>query len=155
MRFRSADDDDVRGLTDLEEAANLVGLAHVFDGRPFPRAAVEQRWRETLADPEVVVEAVDGAGRLDCFLAHDRSRLRHLAVHPDRWGSGLGRAAVERAAAAIRRGGAVPRLWCLAENHRALGLYTHLGWTATGVEQRAEWPPYPVERELVLAGSPP
>ena len=35
----------------------------------------------------------------------------------------------------------------LVENHRARGLYEHLGWTPTGREQSAEWPPYPVEME--------
>ena len=36
-------------------------------------------------------------------------------------------------------------------NHRALGLYRHLGWRPTGRERRAEWPPYPIERQHSLA----
>ena len=39
------------------------------------------------------------------------------------------------------------RLWCLVENHRARGLYEHLGWRPTGREQTAVWPPYPREME--------
>ncbi len=110
------------------------------------------RWVRTLADPRVRVEVVDGhgAGRLDCYVAWDPGLLRHLAVRPEAWGTGLARGAVDRAAAAIRAGGMRPRLWCLADNHRALGLYAHLGWVRSGVEQPARWPPYPIEVELVL-----
>ncbi len=155
MTFRAATAADVAALARLEEAANVVALAHVFSDHTFPLAEVEERWRAVVTDPQVTVEVVDGDGRLDCYVAYDATTLRHLAVHPARWGAGLARVAVERVVAAIRAGGGRPRLWCLAENHRALGLYAHLGWTESGVEQRAEWPPYPVERELVLAGSTP
>ena len=66
--------------------------------------------------------------------------MRHLGVRPDQWGRGLARAAVERAAG-------VRRLWVLHDNARARGFYEHLGWTPTGREQQAEWPPHPVELE--------
>ncbi|WP_341928036.1 GNAT family N-acetyltransferase [Nocardioides psychrotolerans] len=163
MTFRPARADDAAALRDLEREANLVGLAHVFPAAdfPFPDDAVLARWQQVLAEPGVVVEVVDGPGGdggdggegLDVFVAHDATTLRHLAVHPRRWGTGLARVAVERAAGRIRAGGQQPRLWCLAANDRALGLYLHLGWEPTGVEQRSEWTPYPVERELVLRGS--
>jgi hypothetical protein len=35
----------------------------------------------------------------------------------------------------------------LRANTRAQGFYEHLGWSPTGREQAAEWPPYPVELE--------
>ncbi len=85
---------------------------------------------------------IDGPGGLDAFVAHDGAVLRHLAVRPSRWGQGLARDAVARAVAAGAR-----RLWCLADNHRARGLYDHLGWRATGLTRTAEWAPYPVEIE--------
>lgn len=155
--FRPAGAADAPALRDLEREANLVGLAHVFPTAdfPFPDDAVLARWRRVLAEPGVrveVLEAMDGAD-LSCFVAHDATTLRHLAVHPRRWGSGMARTAVSRAVSRIRAGGHEPRLWCLAANHRALGLYRHLGWEPTGVERRSEWTPYPVERELVLRGS--
>lgn len=154
MTFRLAGPDDAAALRDLEEAANLVALAHVFPAAdfPFPSRAVLDRWRAVLAEPAVTVEVVDGAEALVCFVAYDAAVLRHLAVHPDHWGSGLARVAVDRAVAAIRAGGNLPSLWCLAENQRAMGCYLHLGWGPTGRERDAEWPPYPVECELVLEG---
>lgn len=156
VTLRPAGADDAAALRDLEEAANLVALAHVFPAAefPFPRDAVLARWREVLADSSVTVVVVDGPGRLDCFAAYDDRVLRHLAVHPDRWGDGLARTAIDHAVGAIRATGARPRLWCLTENHRAYAVYRHLGWRLTGRERRAEWPPYPVERELELEDCP-
>jgi GNAT superfamily N-acetyltransferase len=155
VTFRAATSGDAAALADLEETANLRALGHVFPPArfPFPREGVLDRWRAVLSDPEVVVEVVDGEAGLVCFLAYDARTLRHLAVHPDHWGTGLARRAVERAVTSIVARGNRPRLWCLADNHRALGCYRHLGWTPSGPERRAEWPPYPIERELVLAGS--
>lgn len=46
----------------------------------------------------------------------------------------------------------VRRLWCLADNHRARGLYDHLGWRPTGLTRTAEWSPYPIEIEYVRIG---
>lgn len=146
---------DAAALTVLERVANLAALGHVFPPAeyPFPTEGVLDRWQRVLADPDVRVEVERGPSRLDCFVAYDATTIRHLAVHPDRWGSGLARAAVDRAVAAIRAGGEQPRLWCLTENRRARGFYEHLGWTPTGATQLAEWPPYPVEMEYVLGDS--
>jgi GNAT superfamily N-acetyltransferase len=127
-------------LTELERDANLVALAHVFPGTPYPEDDVRARWERVLADPEVRVEVAGPEARPDVLVCWDARTLRHLAVRPERWGSGLARQAVERASD-------VTRLWCLVENHRARGLYEHLGWRPTGVERDAEWPPYPREME--------
>jgi GNAT superfamily N-acetyltransferase len=148
VSWRTAAPGDAVALRDLEREANLVGLAHVFGDLPFPDDGVLERWRGTLADPSVTVLMTDVA-----FTSWDtEGRLRHLAVHPDHWGRGLAREGVELAVAGIRSAGRMPVLWVLADNHRARGLYDHLGWHPTGREQPAEWPPYPVELELTLGG---
>jgi GNAT superfamily N-acetyltransferase len=138
--FRPATAADVDALTTLERDANLVALAHVFPGVPFPVDEVRERWLTLLADPSVRVEVVGRAPRLDVYLAWDAERLRHLGVRPGLWGRGLARAAVERAVG-------VRRLWVLSDNTRARGCYQHLGWTPTGGRRLAEWPPYPEELE--------
>ena len=104
------------------------------------------------------VEVVDGPDRLLAFAAYDATTLRHLAVHPESWGSGLGRVMVQRAVAEIAAGGAERAvLWCLEANTRARGLYAHLGWRETGRTRPAGWPPYPIEgkHEFVLRRSEP
>jgi GNAT superfamily N-acetyltransferase len=138
--FRPATPADVDALTDLERDTNLDALAHVFPGVPYPTDEVRARWARLVADPEVRVEVVGPAERLDVYLAWDAERLRHLGVRPELWGRGLARAAVARASG-------VRRLWVLRDNTRARGFYEHLGWSPTGREQAAEWPPYPVELE--------
>ena len=138
--FRPATGDDADALAGLERDTNLVALAHVFPGVPYPYDEVRERWRTLLADPAVRVEVSGPPGRLDVYLAWDDERLRHLGVRPELWGRGLARAAVERATG-------VRRLWVLRDNTRARGLYEHLGWWPTGREQQTEWLPYPVELE--------
>ena len=138
--FRPATAADAQGLMELERDTNLVALGHVFPGVPYPEDEVRERWSTLLDDPEVRVEVAGPADRLDVYLAWDDVRLRHLGVRPERWGEGLARAALARAAG-------VRRLWVLADNDRARGCYEHLGWAPTGREQRAEWPPYPTEVE--------
>jgi len=146
--WRGASVEDAVALRDLERAANLAGLAHVFGDLPFPDEGVLSRWEATLQDPAVTVLMTDTA-----FTSWDTAgRLRHLGVHPDHWGEGLAGQGVALAVAAIRTAGGVPRLWVLVDNHRARGLYDHLGWEPTGREQAAEWPPYPTEIELELPG---
>jgi RimJ/RimL family protein N-acetyltransferase len=73
-------------------------------------------------------------------------------VHPDRWGQGLGTAAVEAATAAMaRRGAREVSLWCLEENRRARRLYERLGWRPAAERREASWAPYPVEMRYTRA----
>ncbi len=43
-----------------------------------------------LAEQSVTVDVVDGPPGLVVFAAYDRTTLRHLAVHPEWWGRGVG-----------------------------------------------------------------
>lgn len=141
-------------LRDLERTANLVALAHVFDParHAYPDDDVLARWALVLEaeDTETWVlddPALTEAGGLAALVALDHGSLRHLAVHPDRWGSGLGAMLVGLALDRIRTlgGNVIPHLWCLVENHRARALYERLGWQVSDDERRAPWPPYPRE----------
>lgn len=146
LTWRTAGPDDAVALRDLERAANLVALAHVFGDLPYPADDVLARWVLVLDDPGVTVDVLDAeAGGLLACAAYDDRSLRHLAVHPSAWGQGLGRAGVERAMAHIGPGAT---LWVLEANHRARGLYARLGWRLTGVTQECPWPPHPIELQM-------
>ena len=144
--FREALAGEDLALTRLERSANLLALGHVFppDEYPYPTGEVRERWQGLLRDASVLVGVCEDAVGLTAVVAFDTELLRHLAVRPDAWGTGLARSALDWAT----RQAPVRRLWCLEENTRALGFYGHLGWTPTGARQRAEFPPYPVEIEL-------
>lgn len=148
--FRPATADDLVTLRDLERAANLEALGHVFppDRYPFPEDDVLSRWALVMEDPSariLVADDPDGDGLIACA-AYDDSTLRHLAVRPDHWGRGLATRAIEAALHDMDLGGeTVASLWCLRENHRARRLYEHLGWRGTSDEREAPWPPHPVE----------
>ena len=142
--WRRATAADAVALRDLERDASRRGLAHVFGDLPCPDDDVLSRWVLLLDDPEVVVEVVEDEQGPVALAAHDGTSLRHLAVRPDHWRSGLGREGFARAEAAGAR-----RLWVLADNARARGLYEHLGWRPSGVTQECPWPPFPTELEYV------
>ena len=149
--FREATVDDLSALRDLERDANLVGLAHVFppERYPFPEDDVLARWALVLDEPGVDVlvrDAGDDEPGLDVFAAYDDRSLRHLAVHPRCWGTGLATTAIETVLRAMDdRATTIAELWCLEENHRARRLYEYLGWRATPEHRPAPWPPHPTE----------
>lgn len=148
--FRPARDSDLVALRDLERAATLGGLGHVFppESYPFPDDDVLARWSIVMAAPDVdVIVAEDPLSeRVIAFAAYDDTTLRHLAVHPDHWGEQLATAAIGASLQAMGLRGSVQAwLWCLEQNHRARRLYEHLGWRPTGETQDAQWPPHPVE----------
>lgn len=149
--FRHATDADLLALAALERDANLAALAHVFapERHPFPFDAVLARWRLVLDDPAAVVLVRDADGRrpgLDLYLAYDDETIRHLAVHPDRWGRGLAATAMAAAVADMaRRGTPEAFLWVLEENDRARRFYERLGWQAGPERRDAPWPPHPTE----------
>ncbi|MBX6748922.1 MAG: GNAT family N-acetyltransferase [Micromonosporaceae bacterium] len=145
--FRPATIADVAALTELERIANEASIGHLFIGIPFPTDEVAARWRAEVDDPSKTVEVAEADRGLACFVCFDAHRLQHLAVHPDHWGRGLARAAVDRAVARMTGD---PGLWCLRDNTRARGLYEHLGWTLTDRTRRSEYPPYHPEVEYVL-----
>lgn len=152
LTTRIAEPRDIAAVARLWTAANLGRHAEL--GLPLgPIAGVEvaeaqRRVQLRLADSgnfAVLVEddrelvamglvlqalARDGAGPDPVpGLAH----VAMIAVHPDRWGQGLGAVAVEQVQLTAReRGYRRAQLWTHATNRRAQRLYERLGWTASG-----------------------
>jgi RimJ/RimL family protein N-acetyltransferase len=149
--FRAATTDDLPALLDLERTASLAGLGHVFppERYPFPDDDVLARWALVLDEPGVDVlvrDADPDQGGIDLLAAYDQRSLRHLAVHPDHWGSGLATTAIETVLRTMdERGTTIADLWCLEENRRARRLYAYLGWRETTDRRPAPWPPHPTE----------
>ena len=161
LMFREAGTADLWALTELERESNQTALRHVFPPErfPFPDDDVLARWALVLDEPGATVlvhDAPERDGHLDVLAAYDARSLRHLAVHPDRWDSGLASWAVDTVLQAMAaRGTTEAELWCLELNHRARQRYEHLGWRPTTDRRPTPWPPHPTEmryRRLVPRG---
>jgi ribosomal protein S18 acetylase RimI-like enzyme len=143
---RTAGPEDAAALAALEERTYVASLAHVFGDHPYPSDDVLARWSVVLADTDVRVLAVWEQGELAGYAAVDPGSLRHLAVAPERFGTGL---ADELHAAAVEHwadhGARRVQLWVLADNTRARRFYARHGWSDDGREQRCPWPPWPTE----------
>jgi GNAT superfamily N-acetyltransferase len=128
-------------LAEIQEAASLAGLAHVYppERYPFPREAVLERWRShagaIFLDPE-------GRG----FAATRDEWLDGLYVRPEFWGTGVAGELHDRAVAAVRAAGCeTARLWVLQANVRARRFYERRGWAPDGSSRVVEYPPHPLD----------
>jgi ribosomal protein S18 acetylase RimI-like enzyme len=88
------------------------------DGEPVAMALIMQALDQDGASPDPLPG-----------LAH----VSMVAVHPDRWGRGLGALVLTAAQhEAQERGYARAQLWTHETNYRAQRLYERLGWVASG-----------------------
>lgn len=142
-----AEPDDAAALASLEEQANRVALAHVFGPElPYPYDDVLARWSLVLEEPGATTLVARDGGRVEGFAAYDLASLRHLALAPELFGSGLAAQLHDEVVAAWRVAGLrQATLWVLEENHRARRFYQRRGWRPDGHRQECRWPPYPVE----------
>ncbi|MGZ4388822.1 MAG: N-acetyltransferase family protein [Gaiellaceae bacterium] len=123
-------------LAEIQEAASVAALGHIYGGEPFPRAEVLERWR-TSADTILLDEEELG------FAAVSPGWLNGLYVRPEAWGTGVAALLHDRALAALGSGTA--RLWVLEENHRARRFYERRGWRPDGTTRDVPFPPYPID----------
>jgi RimJ/RimL family protein N-acetyltransferase len=144
--FRRAGADEFVALYELEKAASLTGLSHIFPAEtsPFPDDEVQARYRLWFEDPAFRVLVADQGGRLSALVAYDPDHVRQLSVHPDFWGTGLATRIVDACLddlAALGR--QEVSLWVLADNHRARRFYERTGWQQTAETSTSQFAPYP------------
>ncbi len=126
-------------LAEIQEAASVAGLTHIFGGVPFPREEVLERWR--TASHEIFVDDHELG-----FAAVTPPWLHGLYVLPEAWGTGVADRLHERAVEALRAAGTeTARLWVLAENRRARRFYERHGWYPDGSTRDVPYPPFPVD----------
>jgi GNAT superfamily N-acetyltransferase len=151
-RVRRVHPDEFVALFELEKAASLAGLGHVFpvEKSPFPDQEVLAKYRLWFEDPDFKAVAVELGRTLIGHAAYDREQLRQLSVHPEHWGSGLAGTLVEAALDDMAAGGAEQAsLWVLTANARARHFYQRTGWVSTGKVSRSQFVPHPDMLEYV------
>jgi GNAT superfamily N-acetyltransferase len=154
VEIRAAEPGDAAGIAGVHVAswlrtyADLVAHYRLDDPDPARREAL---WRGRLSEPTDPADRVfvaTTAGGVTGFAwvtpspdddddAARVGQVRSLHVSPDAQGRGTGRlllrAALEHLAEAGRTAAS---LWVVADNHRARGVYEHLGWSPDGTSRR-------------------
>jgi len=138
VHVRAATTDEAEQLFEVQRAASLAGLAHIYppEQYPYPDDAVLERWR-TFAGTILVAE--HGARILGVAGIED-DWLLGFYVRPEAWGTDV---AHTLHAAALEQG--IARLWCLEHNHRARHFYEKRGWATNGESRVVEYPPHPLD----------
>jgi ribosomal protein S18 acetylase RimI-like enzyme len=120
-----------------------AAYAHVLPHDQLMALSVEDRAAMHRRSPPLVAEV---EGKIVGFVAvgrtHDErgdGELYAIYVHPDHWGSGVGRALIEAGEERLRElGHRDAHLWVLADNPRARRFYEAAGWSTDETERRIE-----------------
>ena len=142
--IRPGTPEDADGAARVHVETWQAAYAHALPADQLAALSVDQRasgWRRW--PPTFVAEE---AGVIVGFIAVGATRdgdadaeLFSLYVHPDSWGTGIGRALIEAGEHRLReRGHTTAILWVLEDNPRARRFYELAGWTADGTEREIE-----------------
>ena len=87
------------------------------------------RWIEILTAEQSETVVAEDASRIVGFISYRDCEVLRLYVHPAHWGTGVGRALLENAEAALTAAGCVQaRVWAYEQNRRAACFYSARGW---------------------------
>jgi GNAT superfamily N-acetyltransferase len=145
--IRDARPDEADELAAIQREASLAAYPHIFPPElyPFPTDAVQERWREAVADPALEVIVAD-EGRPVGVVMTRPEWLDGLYVLPEWWSRGIGRALHDEVLARQRAGGSTTcHLWVLEHNDRARRFYERLGWHEDGSTREVPFPPHPID----------
>jgi GNAT superfamily N-acetyltransferase len=145
--IREARPDEADELAAIQREASLAAYPHIFPPElyPFPTEAVEERWREAVADPALEVIVAE-EGRPVGVVMTRPEWLDGLYVRPEWWSRGVGRALHDEVLARQRAAGSTTcNLWVLEHNDRARRFYERLGWRENGSTRDVPFPPNPID----------
>lgn len=151
--IRPAGPGDEELLLEVQRAAALAALAHVFppERYPFPDEAIRDRWRKQVRRDDATTLLAEAEERPVGLVSFSPGWLESLFVVPEHWGTGLAARLHDEAVAALER---PCHLWVLEENHRARAFYDRRGWSPDGERRLADFPPWPPELRYTLDAQP-
>ena len=148
VTIRLARSDEAEVLFEIQKAASLAGLGHIFppDCFPYPDDAVRERWRDVVAGADHQAFVADTDGEVVGVAAIEGDWLHGFYVLPERWGGAVASALHEAVLDAIRATGATSaHLWVLEANARARRFYERRGWRENGTTRVVPYPPNPLD----------
>jgi ribosomal protein S18 acetylase RimI-like enzyme len=134
---------DAEGVALVQVETWQAAYAHVLPHEQLQAFSVERPTEQWRAYPPIVAE-VDGevVGFVSVGASRDDDadgELYAIYVHPDHWGTGVGRALMEAGEAELRRlGHRDVVLWVLDDNPRARRFYERAEWATDGATRGIE-----------------
>jgi ribosomal protein S18 acetylase RimI-like enzyme len=136
--IRPGTSDDAEGVARVHVETWQAAYAHTLPSEQLQALSVEEAVARHRRYPPTLV--ADAAGEIQGFVAVGASRdpgtdgeLFAIYVHPEHWGTGVGRTLIEAGEAELRRlGHEEAVLWVLDDNPRARRFYELAGWSLDG-----------------------
>jgi GNAT superfamily N-acetyltransferase len=149
MKVRPATGEDAPGIARAQERAWQTAYRHVFPVGELERGGFirSELWRERLEHPPpgwatfIADEDAAVVGFVSVGPSRDERGLGELYaiyVDPDWWGTGAGRALIERGELELRSHYSEATLWVLDDNPRARSFYEAAGWSSDGATKSDE-----------------
>ncbi len=141
--IRTGEPEDAEAVARVHVETWQAAYAHALPRDRLLSLSVERRaesWRRfppfvAEVDGEIVGFVSVGAGRDE----GTDGELYAIYVHPDHWGTGVGRALIEFGEERLRElGHEEALLWVLEDNPRARGVYEAAGWSTEGTTRPIE-----------------
>ena len=146
--LRPARAPDAEAVFEVQRAASLAALGHIYPPElyPYPDAEVRAHWRDALDRGETRIVVAEHGGRLVGFVSSTGDRVDGLYVLPESWGTGLAERLLDAALQdLVAAGKTVARLWVLEDNERARRFYERRNWRVDGTERVVPFPPHPLD----------
>jgi GNAT superfamily N-acetyltransferase len=146
--LRAARPEDVESAFEVQRAASLAALGHIYppDRYPFPDDAIRERWNEAVGDDNGKVLVAERGDRIVGVAAAKDGWLNGLYVVPEEWGNGVADRLHDEALRALAAAGAATaHLWVLEDNRRARRFYERRGWRRDGTDRVVPFPPHPLD----------
>jgi GNAT superfamily N-acetyltransferase len=142
--IRPGTPEDAAGVAQVHVETWQAAYAHAFPPEQLQSQSLEERTALARRFPPTFLAELDGT--IVGFVAVGASRdegadgeLFAIYVHPDHWGTGVGRALIEAGEQRLRElGHSEALLWVLEDNPRARRFYETAGWSADGTKRRIE-----------------
>lgn len=145
MRIRAATGDDALAIERARIHGWRTAYRHVFPPDELDALPIDaKRWRTRLDAPPAgwSTFVAESEGVVVGFASVGPSRdepgigeLYAIYVEPEAWGTGAGRALIERAEEQLRLEYAEATLWVLEDNPRARSFYGRAGWQPDGARK--------------------
>jgi GNAT superfamily N-acetyltransferase len=134
---------DAEAVARVQVQSWQVAYAHALPQDRLMALSVEERAGMHRRWPPLVAQVDDAVvGFVSVGPTHDEQgdgELYAIYVHPDHWGTGIGRALIEAGEQRLRElGHRDAHLWVLEDNPRARRFYEIAGWSTDGTARRIE-----------------